>query len=73
MEDTNVIGLYSTPLLPLNSSGLKITWEKTCIVGIHLEEGYLSSLASPLGCKVEQLAIKFLGLPLGGRQNLGSF
>lgn len=45
-------------------TGMKINLEKSSMI-IVSTDSIINSLASKLGCKVESLLIKYLGLPLG--------
>lgn len=40
--------------------------DKSCMVGISMEETTLSKFARLMGCRVERWPIKYLGMPLGG-------
>lgn len=54
-------------------SGLKVNWEKSSVPGIHVEDSHLDSIATLMGCKVEKLLLKYLGMPLGDSPRLESF
>lgn len=46
-------------------SGLKINFGKSSLCGIKVPTAIVRNLAQILGCKVEALPVKYLGLPLG--------
>lgn len=46
-------------------SCLKINFSKSSLCGINVGHQDVISLAQVMGCKVETLQIKYLGLPLG--------
>lgn len=46
-------------------SGLKINFSKSSICGVKLCDQAVKELALVMGCKIEKLPIKYLGLPLG--------
>ncbi|KAH1120712.1 hypothetical protein J1N35_003872 [Gossypium stocksii] len=46
-------------------SGLSINFSKSCIVGFDLEEEFLYRLAAVYRCRIGELPINYLGLPLG--------
>ena len=54
-------------------SGQKVNWEKSAICGLNIDENKVLSVAVKLNCKVEQLPIMYLGLPLGGYPKKVSF
>lgn len=45
-------------------SVLKINFHKRSLVVLNADPSFLSSASSLLGCKVESLLIKYLGVPL---------
>lgn len=45
-------------------SGLKFNLVKSCLMGIHVENGYLLELANAIGCKVGTWPLKYLGMLL---------
>ncbi|KAH1113427.1 hypothetical protein J1N35_006805 [Gossypium stocksii] len=45
-------------------SGLSINFSKSCIMGFNLEEEFLYRLAAVCRCKIGELPINYLGLPL---------
>jgi hypothetical protein len=47
------------------STGLKINYNKSCLVPINLDDESTNNLAGLFGCKVESLTSTYLGLPLG--------
>ncbi|KAL4352748.1 hypothetical protein GQ457_06G007230 [Hibiscus cannabinus] len=47
------------------SSGLKINFDKSCIVGIGVEKELVELLAFQCGCKCGELPFDYLGIPLG--------
>ncbi|XP_050222663.1 uncharacterized protein LOC126672753 [Mercurialis annua] len=54
-------------------SGLKINFHKSSIMGINTSVDELATAASVVGCKIESLPIKYLGLPLVRRQLASGF
>lgn len=52
-------------------SGLKVNMIKSCMVGIHIEDGVLKNLVEVIGCKVRPL--KYLGMPPGRNSKAVSF
>lgn len=46
--------------------GLSLNIEKTSLVSINLERPKLQHYASVIGCRLEELPFKYLGVPLGG-------
>ncbi|XP_058205583.1 uncharacterized protein LOC131319374 [Rhododendron vialii] len=46
-------------------SGLKINFSKSSLCGVKVGQQDITALAQVMGCKVEILLIKYLGLPLG--------
>lgn len=47
------------------SSGLKVNFHKSSLVGFNVDEGWLSSAVVILNCKVGHVPFKYLGLPIG--------
>lgn len=50
-------------------SGLKINFSKSSLCGVKIPSPDVEALAQILGCKVECLPIKYLGLPLEANPN----
>lgn len=50
-------------------SGLKINFSKSSLCGVKVSHQEVTSLAMVMGCKVDYLPIKYLGLPLGANPN----
>ncbi|GKV33103.1 hypothetical protein SLEP1_g41647 [Rubroshorea leprosula] len=48
------------------ASGLKINYGKSQIVVVEAEEGWIEKMAYKLSCKVGELPMKYLGIPIGG-------
>lgn len=46
-------------------SGLKINFSKSSVCGVKISDQDVKDLALVMGCKIESLPIKYLGLPLG--------
>ncbi|XP_058203040.1 uncharacterized protein LOC131317509 [Rhododendron vialii] len=46
-------------------SGLKIKYSKSFVCGVKIQREDVQALAQVMGCRVESLPIKYLGLPLG--------
>lgn len=44
---------------------MRVNHAKSSMVGIHVEEPWISRLASIIGCKVDIWPLNYLGLPLG--------
>ncbi|GKV24110.1 hypothetical protein SLEP1_g33762 [Rubroshorea leprosula] len=47
-------------------SGLKINFQKSQLMGINVEDGWVSKMAYILCCKEGILPFKYLGIPIGG-------
>jgi hypothetical protein len=47
-------------------SGLKVNYHKSMLVGINVDESWLSEAASVLSCKIGKFPFVYLGLPIGG-------
>jgi len=54
-------------------SGLKVNLGKSDLVGVNLGQEEGTELANLVGCRHEELPIKYLGLPLGGNPKTTSF
>ncbi|GKV09632.1 hypothetical protein SLEP1_g21103 [Rubroshorea leprosula] len=48
------------------ASGLKINFGKSHLMGVGVEERWLTEMAYRLHCKEEELPFKYLGIPVGG-------
>ena len=46
--------------------GLKINTSKTILLGLGIEEQFVTSLANSMGCEVGLWPTTYLGMPLGG-------
>lgn len=53
-------------------SGLKINYHKSVVCGIGVDQIQLEMFAKAIGCKIQSLPIKYLGLPLGASPKLKS-
>lgn len=49
--------------------GLRINYEKTILIPIHYEEGWVIKVKNVLRCKVSSLPISYLYIPLGTNLN----
>lgn len=47
--------------------GLHINLRKSSLIGVGLDQVEVQHIASSLGCQIETLPMKYLGLQLGGR------
>lgn len=47
-------------------SGLKVNFHKSSLVGVNINDSWLSEAASVLGCKVGKIPFLYLGLSIGG-------
>ena len=56
-------------LLNHQASGLRVNFHKSSILGIHIQEQQLNSLASSLLCKTAKFPFTYLGLPIGGNMS----
>ncbi|PON89716.1 hypothetical protein TorRG33x02_145500 [Trema orientale] len=54
-------------------SSLKVILEKSMLLGIGMDEGFVSELASMVGCEVGEWPTKYLGMPLGGNPHYAGF
>lgn len=53
--------------------GLKVSYFKTCMVGVNVEENVLIGHADMMGCSIGRWPIKYLGMPLGGNPRVVAF
>ncbi|XP_010258726.1 PREDICTED: uncharacterized protein LOC104598390 [Nelumbo nucifera] len=51
----------------------KVNFEKSCVVGVNMEEGEVRETAKVLGCEVSKWPLNYLGLPLGDNPKRESF
>ncbi|GKV32054.1 hypothetical protein SLEP1_g40687 [Rubroshorea leprosula] len=54
-------------------SGLKINFNKSHLIGIHVQEGWLNKMSWVLCCKVGVFPFKYLGIPIGGSSRRKAF
>ncbi|GLU01659.1 hypothetical protein SLE2022_189580 [Rubroshorea leprosula] len=54
-------------------SGLKINFNKSHLIGIHVQEGWLNKMSWVLCCKVGVFPFKYLGIPIGGSSRKKAF
>jgi len=54
-------------------SGLKVNFNKSQLVGVNIQESWLSEAALVMKCRVGSLPFVYLGLPIGGNARLLSF
>ncbi|GKV31185.1 hypothetical protein SLEP1_g39903 [Rubroshorea leprosula] len=54
-------------------SGLKINFNKSHLIGIHMQEGWLNKMSWVLCCKVGVFPFKYLGIPIGGSSRKKAF
>ncbi|MCI70353.1 RNA-directed DNA polymerase (Reverse transcriptase), partial [Trifolium medium] len=47
------------------TSGLKVNFWKSCIMGINVSEEFLVMASDFLNCRVGRTPFKYLGLPVG--------
>jgi len=47
------------------STGLRVNYNKSCLVPLNLSDNKAHLLAGAFGCKIESLPFTYLGLPLG--------
>lgn len=53
--------------------GLKVNMVKSCMVGIHVENGLLVEMADIMGCTIRRWSPKYLIMPLDGSPKSVSF
>lgn len=54
------------------SSGLKVNFHKSSMIGIHTSEEWIKQAAEAFQCKIGSLPFSYLGLPIGGNANQSS-
>ncbi|GKV36996.1 hypothetical protein SLEP1_g45072 [Rubroshorea leprosula] len=54
-------------------SGLKINFNKSHLIGIHVQESWLNKMSWVLCCKVGVFPFKYLGIPIGGSSRNKAF
>ncbi|GLU22472.1 hypothetical protein SLE2022_385450 [Rubroshorea leprosula] len=54
-------------------SGLRINFNKSVLIGINVDETWISMAASALNCKAGKTPFIYLGLPVGGNPHRHSF
>jgi len=62
----NVRTLRAILVLFENMSGLKLNYHKSMLVGINIEDSWLTEAASILSCKIGRVPFMYLSLPIGG-------
>ena len=62
----NVRALRAVLVLFENMSGLELNYHKSMLVGINIEDSWLTEAASILSCKIGRVPFMYLGLPIGG-------
>lgn len=53
-------------------SGLKINFHKSCLMGVNVDNHFLSSAAEFMNCRVAAMPFKYLGLSVGANPRLVS-
>ncbi|KAJ9548105.1 hypothetical protein OSB04_020648 [Centaurea solstitialis] len=51
------------------SSGLKVNWNKSNILGVGVDEFEVDAVANTINCNVGSLPLSYLGLPIGVKMN----
>ena len=51
------------------AAGLPLNDSKTPITGLNINKDEVNQQTSSMGCKVEELPITYVGIPLGGNYN----
>ncbi|XP_028093546.1 uncharacterized protein LOC114293627 [Camellia sinensis] len=72
-DESQLLNLHSILRLFGIISGLKVNLGKSGVVGINMQQDQLQNRASLLGCGIELLPFKYLGLPLGGNLRSEAF
>ncbi|XP_022158566.1 uncharacterized protein LOC111025019 [Momordica charantia] len=54
----------------IKGSGLRINLAKTSLIGINIGENEATSKVDKIGCRVERMSFRYLGLPLGGNHRV---
>jgi len=62
----NIRALKALLLLFEATSGLKVNFHKSMLVGVNIHDSWLAEAASLLHCKLGRIPILYLGLPIGG-------
>jgi hypothetical protein len=62
----NIRAIKALLLLFEASSGLKVNFHKSMLVGVNIHDSWLAEAPSVLHCKLGQLPFLYLGLPIGG-------
>ncbi|MCH83014.1 LINE-1 reverse transcriptase like [Trifolium medium] len=62
---TNIFAMKAILQLFELISGLKVNFHKSVLLGINVNDSWTKDAASALNCKVGELPIKYLGLPIG--------
>lgn len=65
-DPTTLYNIKSVLILFQLTSGLKINFHKSEILGINVEDEKLQDMARVLCCKVGKFPLSYLGLPIGG-------
>ncbi|XP_028088431.1 uncharacterized protein LOC114288989 [Camellia sinensis] len=72
-DESEIVNLYSILRLFGVISGLKVNLEKSRVVSINMQQDLLWNRTAFLGCGIEALLFKYLGLPLGGNPRSEAF
>ena len=72
-EESNIRTLYSSLKIFSVVSRLKISFGKSTLLGINLEEEEVAYLTDLVECSVGVWPVKYLGLPLGGNPKSKTF
>lgn len=64
-----LLNIKKTLILFHLSSGLKVNFHKTSMIGIHIKNDWLKEAAEHLQCNIGCLPFTYLGLPIGGNSS----
>ena len=62
----NIRALKALLILFEATSGLKVNFHKSMLVGVNIQDSWLAEAASILHCKLGRVPFLYLGLPIGG-------
>ena len=62
----NIRSLKALLLLFEVTSGLKVNFHKSMLVGVNIHDSWLAEASSVLNCKLARSPFLYLGLPIGG-------
>jgi len=62
----NIWSLKALFLLFEATSGLKVNFHKSMLVGVNIHDSWLAEATSVLNCKLGRVPFLYLGLPIGG-------